>query len=67
MFHVVQADLSLSVHAQAYLHLMSHYASDAICREVTDKTLKYDLSLTFKVITTWHQSHCYHPLAYQKF
>ena len=28
MFHVVQADLSLSEHASAYLHLMSHYASD---------------------------------------
>ncbi|HEY5716240.1 MAG TPA: GNAT family N-acetyltransferase [Psychromonas sp.] len=28
MFHVVQADLSLPKHAQAYLHLMSHYALD---------------------------------------
>ena len=28
MFHIVQADLSLTKHAQAYLYLMSHYASD---------------------------------------
>ncbi|HEY7866183.1 MAG TPA: GNAT family N-acetyltransferase [Psychromonas sp.] len=28
MFNIVQADLSLPQHAQAYLHLMSHYALD---------------------------------------
>jgi len=28
MFNVVQADLSITEHAQAYLHLMSHYALD---------------------------------------
>jgi len=28
MFNIVQADLSQTEHAQAYLHLMSHYALD---------------------------------------